>query len=160
MVSKPSGLKGTCVVSYHACRGQTMNRTPEHGGGEERGPREGETSKATETWLAGRGGRVALGSYRQSGGANSTRKTWGALVGETGTWSHLTRTVTLGEPGGIVHSWELDRGLFRRWPPCPSMGSSLADTSSPPSLKTLAKALPVCLQWSKKSVSFSPAPLS
>lgn len=50
---------------------------------------------------------MALGSYRQSGGANSTRKTWGALVGETGTWSHLTRTITLGEPGGTVRSWEL-----------------------------------------------------
>lgn len=76
--------------------------------GERRGHHgRGKTSKATETWLAGRGGRVALGSYRQSGGANSTRKTWGALVGETGTWSHLTRTITLGEPGGTVRSWEL-----------------------------------------------------
>lgn len=41
-----------------------------------------------------------LGSYRQSGGANSTRKTWGALVGETGR-SHLTSTVTLGPSLGL-----------------------------------------------------------
>lgn len=63
--------------------------------------------------LAGRkGDGVLLGSYGQSGGANSTRKTWGALVGETGR-SHLTRAVTLGEPRGIVCSWELWREFFK-----------------------------------------------
>lgn len=46
----------------------------------------------------GKGGRAALGSYRQSGGANGTRKTWGALVGETGR-SHLTSTASLGGLG-------------------------------------------------------------
>lgn len=46
----------------------------------------------------GKGGRAALGSYRQSGGANGTRKTWGALVGETGR-SHLTSTASLGSLG-------------------------------------------------------------
>lgn len=51
---------------------------------------------------------MLLGSYGQSGGANSTRKTWGALVGETGR-SHLTRVVTLGEPRGIGCS----RGFFK-----------------------------------------------
>lgn len=46
-------------------------------------------AEATETLLAGKGKSAVLGSYRQSGGANSTRKTWGALVGKTGR-SHLT----------------------------------------------------------------------
>lgn len=55
-----------------------------------------ETSKSHRDLAGGgRGGRAALSSYRQSGGANSTRKTWGALVGETGR-SHLTSTLTLG----------------------------------------------------------------
>lgn len=60
-----------------------------------------ETSKSHRDLAGrGRGGRAALGSYRQSGGANSTRKTWGALVGETGR-SHLTSTVSLGHSLGL-----------------------------------------------------------
>lgn len=60
-----------------------------------------ETSKSHRDLAGrGRGGRAALGSYRQSGGANSTRKTWGALVGETGR-SQLKSTVTLGHSLGL-----------------------------------------------------------
>lgn len=62
----------------------------------------------------GRGGGAALGSYRQSGGANSTRKTWGALVGETGR-SQLTSTVTLDTVGGGRGPWgEEVTGMFPR----------------------------------------------
>lgn len=122
-------LREPCVVSYHACRGRRTEHQNTGQGGQ--GTTGGGTNEATETWLAGGGGRVVLGSYRQSGGANSTRKTWGALVGETGT-SHLIRTVTLGWPGGTVCSWELwgkdgpgsfsrslERNLIRRWPLLP-----------------------------------------
>lgn len=59
----------------------------------------GETSKSHSDLAGGKGRWTALGSYRQSGGANGTRKTWGALVGETGR-SHLTGTVTLGVAWG------------------------------------------------------------
>lgn len=103
-ISKPPG---TCVVSYRACRG---HRTQRRG---VRAPQVGTQAKATETLLAGEGKSAALGSYGQSGGANSTRKTWGALVGETGR-SHLTSTVTLGWPG--EHSLRLGAvGERRTW---------------------------------------------
>lgn len=60
-----------------------------------------ETSKSHRDLAGGgRGGGAALGSYRQSGGANGTRKTWGALVGETGR-SHLTSSVSLGHSLGL-----------------------------------------------------------
>lgn len=58
------------------------------------------------------GGGAALGSYGQSGGANSTRKTWGALVGETAghisqaqspwNWGAMGR----GGPGGALKAAE------------------------------------------------------
>lgn len=78
-----------------------------------------ETSKSHRDLAGrGRGGRAALGSYRQSGGANSTRKTWGALVGETGR-SQLTSTVTLGHSLGLRghgerKSWEYFQGSWKR----------------------------------------------
>lgn len=89
-------------------------------------PGTGGTTSGSHRDLAGRkGGGVLLGSYGQSGGANSTRKTWGALVGETGR-SHLTRAVTLGEPrvcsrGALAGSFSrsLERNLSRRWPLLP-----------------------------------------
>lgn len=55
-----------------------------------------------------------LGSYRQSGGANSTRKTWRALVGETGR-SQLISTVTLGIVWGRGSWGEEITGIFPRW---------------------------------------------
>lgn len=86
-----------------------MNRTPGHGGGRGNAEQQEGGASGSHRDLAGRkGDGVLLGSYGQSGGANSTRKTWGALVGETGR-SHLTRAVTLGEPRGIGCS----RGFFK-----------------------------------------------
>lgn len=95
-MSKLHGPQATCVVSYHACK-RTVTNTED---GDE-GTTGRETSKSHRDLAGGgRGGRAALGSYRQSGGANSTRKTWGALVGETGR-SHLTGTVSLGHSLGL-----------------------------------------------------------
>lgn len=95
-MSKLHGPQATCVISYHACK-RTVTNTED---GDE-GTTGRETSKSHRDLAGGgRGGRAALGSYRQSGGANSTRKTWGALVGETGR-SHLTGTVSLGHSLGL-----------------------------------------------------------
>lgn len=76
-----------------------MTSTPGHGMGRGGGTTGGGTSRSHRDLAGRKGDGVLLGSYRQSGGANSTRKTWGALVGETGR-SHLTRAVTLGSFGG------------------------------------------------------------
>lgn len=48
-MSKLFGPLGTCVVSYHACRGTTTN-TQDGGEGVT-----GRQAKATETWLVGEG---------------------------------------------------------------------------------------------------------
>lgn len=98
-------------VSLCACRGTKTNM-----GGVTRAPQGGRQANATETWLVrgvGKRGQATLGSYRQSGGANSTRKTWGALVGETGR-SQLIGIVTLGIVWGRGSGGEEVTGIFPR----------------------------------------------
>ena len=117
-LSKLLGPQGICVVSYQACRGMTTmihthTHTHTHRGGRPGHGRKGHEQKPQRPGWQGRGGRAALGSYRQSGGANSTRKTWGALVGETGR-SHLTSTVTPGHDLGLrAHGGRKSRGYYQ-----------------------------------------------
>ena len=131
-LSKLLGPQGTCVVSYQACRGMTTmihththththteahahahTHTHTHTGGRPGHGRKRHEQKPQRPGWQGRGGRAALGSYRQSGGANSTRKTWGALVGETGR-SHLTSTVTPGHDLGLrAHGGRKSWGYYQ-----------------------------------------------
>lgn len=112
-MSKLLGPRGTRVVSYHCLQGDN----DKHGGGR-RGTSERSHRDLAGRW--GRGGRAALGSYGQSGGANSTRETWGALGGETGR-SHLTSTVTwdtvwaegCGERRSRICSRQRERGSLK-----------------------------------------------
>lgn len=61
MVSKLPGLKGTCVVSYHACRGQRTEHQNTEGRGHHR-----TGDKQSHRDLAGRKGRQSSARFLQA----------------------------------------------------------------------------------------------